>query len=990
MKMNKLFSIFVFFILLSVAVIAWTPPSDANFRNYYNLYNVKNANGTNATFINFYGTLFGNFTPSGDVDMNGYSIFNVTDVNATNANITNIDVTNIDVTNIDAISIDATDVNATNANITNIDATEIDTTNLSATNISAINISATNIDTTNLSATNISADNITGTEIYQNGNVVLDSSDEADLNVNSSNYWAGVSSFSPSHFYNAINVLTFNVTWASTVWCALTGCTMSGNIAMGSNDITGADTITATGLGTFDSLTTGIAATELYQMNQAVRTSDDVEFANITQSGNRVLDTTDEADLNVNSSTWWAGVSSFNPTHFSDIINVLTFNTTWANTIWCTLTGCTMIGDIAMGTNDITGAGAISATGTGTFGNLTTGIAETELYQMNQAVRMSDAVLFANATAQNIIRNGTVVDIRSFGAESNDGVSDQAALQAAINSQTENYSVYIPPGVWDVDDVTTIANTKINILIFGEGEASVIRLMDNSDTDIFVVDGNGDGTRDGIFFKDFVIDGNKANQGANGEGIYLDAYVDWVIIDNLHIYDTFEEAIRANSPRDLLIINNIIEDAGDDTLELYKPRRFQVLGNRIYRSNKHGIFADTNDDWAIQDGVVANNFVTGVISDEKSGIHIGGGQVATRIVVSGNIVTDATNTPIGINGIFVNADFSSITGNQIYDATGAGIEVKGEHISITGNTIHKNIKAQGTSSGISVNSAQHLTISGNEIYNTTLNGIKLDGTLHEYVTITGNTIGNSKGAGVKITADGGETARFIRVEGNTIYDDNTTHFQLYGVQCSGVGTLENIVISDNNMYNTGSNVTGCPVGSTYTYSNLVLNNSICIGGKCINQWSEVNGTGSSNITDVTGTAPIASSAGGTPDISLIACGNTEIYKYNTTSSAWECRADESSGGGGTAYDQSLNTTDAVVFLTVDTGQGANELYDMDQNVLEASDVTFDNITVDDIEMGTYLTTPIPWIQNFNSSHFTCMDSNGSMLICMGCGLPRCT
>jgi len=86
----------------------------------------------------------------------------------------------------------------------------------------------------------------------------------------------------------------------------------------------------------------------------------------------------------------------------------------------------------------------------------------------------------------------------------------------------------------------------------------------------------------------------------------------------------------------------------------------------------------------------------------------------------------------------------------------------------------------------------------------------------------------------------------------------------------------------------------------------------------------------------------------------------------------------------------IKTTDAVVFLTVDTGQGANELYDMDQNVLEASDVTFDNITVDDIEMGTYLTTPIPWIQNFNSSHFTCMDSNGSMLICMGCGLPRCT
>jgi len=39
-------------------------------------------------------------------------------------------------------------------------------------------------------------------------------------------------------------------------------------------------------------------------------------------------------------------------------------------------------------------------------------------------------------------------------------------------------------------------------------------------------------------------------------------------------------------------------------------------------------------------------------------------------------------------------------------------------------------------------------------------------------------------------------------------------------------------------------------------------------------------------------------------------------------------------------DQNVLTTSAVQFLTVDTGQGANELYDMDQNVLTTSAVTF--------------------------------------------------
>ena len=37
-------------------------------------------------------------------------------------------------------------------------------------------------------------------------------------------------------------------------------------------------------------------------------------------------------------------------------------------------------------------------------------------------------------------------------------------------------------------------------------------------------------------------------------------------------------------------------------------------------------------------------------------------------------------------------------------------------------------------------------------------------------------------------------------------------------------------------------------------------------------------------------------------------------------------------------------TGAVTFATVDTGQGANELYDMDQNVMTDSNVTFGNVT----------------------------------------------
>jgi len=50
--------------------------------------------------------------------------------------------------------------------------------------------------------------------------------------------------------------------------------------------------------------------------------------------------------------------------------------------------------------------------------------------------------------------------------------------------------------------------------------------------------------------------------------------------------------------------------------------------------------------------------------------------------------------------------------------------------------------------------------------------------------------------------------------------------------------------------------------------------------------------------------------------------------------------------------QALTSTSAVTFATVDTGQGANELYDMDQNVLTTSSPTFGGITVDQFSITT--------------------------------------
>ena len=71
------------------------------------------------------------------------------------------------------------------------------------------------------------------------------------------------------------------------------------------------------------------------------------------------------------------------------------------------------------------------------------------------------------------------------------------------------------------------------------------------------------------------------------------------------------------------------------------------------------------------------------------------------------------------------------------------------------------------------------------------------------------------------------------------------------------------------------------------------------------------------------------------------------------------------------FDQWLNTTSAVTFATVDTGQGANELYDMNQNVQTTDSPTFAGVTVKHFKIDTVnitcLNSGCNWYSNATDS-----------------------
>ncbi|MFH1212265.1 MAG: hypothetical protein V1659_05060 [Candidatus Woesearchaeota archaeon] len=96
------------------------------------------------------------------------------------------------------------------------------------------------------------------------------------------------------------------------------------------------------------------------------------------------------------------------------------------------------------------------------------------------------------------------------------------------------------------------------------------------------------------------------------------------------------------------------------------------------------------------------------------------------------------------------------------------------------------------------------------------------------------------------------------------------------------------------------------VRGNITATGWINGTELCVAGECIDNWDDVNTT----------TTPYQSSAAGWT---------------NTTTK--------------TSTALGVHSTSYANFTTVDTGQGANELYDMDQNVQKASNVLFNSVNV---------------------------------------------
>lgn len=166
--------------------------------------------------------------------------------------------------------------------------------------------------------------------------------------------------------------------------------------------------------------------------------------------------------------------------------------------------------------------------------------------------------------------------------------------------------------------------------------------------------------------------------------------------------------------------------------------------------------------------------------------------------------------------------------------------------------------------------------------------------------------------------------------------------------------------------------------NTLTAENAILT-SLTLGSVSNTEFGYLDGVTSAIQTQINAKQDTLTADDITPDM-LLSAGQTDEFclSYEATGDTWEWFDCTGAGGtgdvtsvgdvaGGAAFDGTQGTTltfnnaggdktlvfdgtnftfnDDLSSLTLDTGQGANELYDMDQNVLTTSDPTFNSLTL---------------------------------------------
>ena len=217
---------------------------------------------------------------------------------------------------------------------------------------------------------------------------------------------------------------------------------------------------------TFDAISTGQGANELYPMDQAVRTTDDVTFATVNtgQGANELYP--------MNQGVRTTDTVSFNDVNVATDVSAATATISGALQCATIDTGQGPVEAYAMNqpvqTTDTVTFGSATITGGLTSANINTGQGATEIFRMDQAVRTTDNVTFAAVTTGAMDTGQGLNELYAMNqnVRTSDTVTFSSMRQTTFGSRTQTQQVLtiseayvIPTGKYILSISTPAGNT---------------------------------------------------------------------------------------------------------------------------------------------------------------------------------------------------------------------------------------------------------------------------------------------------------------------------------------------------------------------------------------------------------------------------------------------------------------------------------------------------------------------------------------------------
>lgn len=329
---------------------------------------------------------------------------------------------------------------------------------------------------------------------------------------------------------------------------------------------------------------------------------------------------------------------------------------------------------------------------------------------------------------------------------------------------------------------TTTVSLSSNTEIVGEGFATIIQLGNSANVPIFQnANPTASSADSGITLRNIQIDGNRAQQTSQ-DVLTFENVADFRM-EGVYLHDGYSRLLTVSGRS--------------------SPSVIQRSG-AILRGN---IFEDTTNtaESMVKIQAMADVTIMGNLFRNGAGINLIAGDGNSRnIVVNSNSFNNAGST---VSQVFADGGVSTILrgltiiGNT-FNGTGHGIEIGNyaEDGAISANTITgcglEGIRLLANTKGFTVN--------GNAVRLCQRYGIHIIGTGH---TISGNAAWNNGQGGAGFAGLVLDAATRITVVGNSLFDDQGSPTQNYGIQFTGTVTSA-IIVGNSLNGNSLAQVTG--------------------------------------------------------------------------------------------------------------------------------------------------------------------------------------